>query len=126
MAKKKQKGFIDQLVSLSKQKSSSVIIPTTFLAIAALDAIPTPTDIGYFYTERWLQTQQDNPNYWLYKTANYYGWDIVWYITLFGVTYTTGKTVSDKLKVGIGVISLGAIAYLLWKYSKPVEFDGIK
>lgn len=117
MAKKKQKGFIDQLVDISKRKSSSVLIPSTFLAIAVLDAIPTPTDIGYFYTERWLQGKENEQNYWIYKTLNYYGWDVLWYTTLFGVTYTTGRTVSDKVKVGVGVISLGAIAYLLWKYT---------
>ena len=123
----KKKGFIDQLVDVSKSKSSGILIPSTFLAIAVLDAIPTPTDIGYFYTERWLQNQQDNPNYWLYKTVNYYGWDVLWYTTLFGVTYATGRTVSDKLKVGIGLVSLGAIAYMLWKYtSKPVEIDGFE
>lgn len=117
MAKKKQRGFIDQLVGISKQKSSSVLIPSTFLAIAVLDAIPTPTDIGYFYTERWLQGKENEQNYWLYKTLNYYGWDVLWYTTLFGITYTTGRTVSDKVKVGVGVISLGAIASLLWKYT---------
>jgi len=118
----KKKGFIDQLLDVSKHKSSGVLIPSTFLAIAVLDAIPTPTDIGYFYMERWLQDQQDNPNYWLYKTVNYYGWDVLWYVTLFGATYATGKTISDKLKVGVGVISLGAIAYLLWKYTtQPKE-----
>jgi hypothetical protein len=117
MAKKKQKGFIDQLIDISRKESSGVLIPSTFLAIAVLDAIPTPTDIGYFYAERWLQDKQTDPNYWLYKTLNYYGWDVLWYTSLFGITYFTGRTVSDKVKVGVGVISLGAITYLLWKYT---------
>jgi hypothetical protein len=110
-------GFLEQISKLGKSKESGVIVPATFLAIAVLDVIPTPTDIGYFYTEKWLQQNQNNPNYWIYKTVNYYGWDVLWYVTLFGVTYLSGKTISDKMKAGVGVVSLGAITYMLWKFS---------
>jgi hypothetical protein len=122
VAKKNQKGFLAQLSDVSKGKCGSLIVPSAFLALAVLDAIPMPTDIGYFYTERWLQGKENEPNYWLYKTLNYYGWDVVWYVTLFGVTYATGKTTIDKLTIGAGLVSIGAITYLLWSYTtKPKE-----
>jgi len=118
MARKKHDpGFIESLEKIGRRKESGALVPAAFLAIAALDAIPTPTDIGYFYTEQWLKQNPNVPNYWIYKTANYYGWDILWYLTLFGVTYALGKTISDKVKVGVGIVSAGAIAYLLWKYT---------
>lgn len=115
-ALKHQQGFFEQLAKIGKQKESGAIVPATFLAIAALDAIPTPTDIGYFYVEQWLHQNPNIDNYWVYKTMNYYGWDILWYTTLFGVTYLSGKTVSDKVKIGIGIVSMGAIIYMLWNY----------
>jgi len=113
---RKQQGFFEQLAKIGKQKESGVIVPATFLAIAALDAIPTPMDIGYFYTEQWLKQNPNINNYWVYKTANYYGWDILWYTMLFGATYLSGKTVSDKVKIGIGIVSAGAIIYMMWNF----------
>lgn len=122
MAKRKQKEFFKQLSDISSGKCGNIIVPSAFLALAILDAIPMPTDIGYFYTERWLQGKENNPHYWLYKTANYYGWDVIWYAILFGVTYTFGKTTVDKVTIGAGIVSIGALAYMLWSYTeKPKE-----
>ena len=118
MAQKKESGFFEKLEKIGSKKESGVLVPAAFLAIAVLDVIPTPTDIGYFYVEKYLDDHPETPNYWIYKTVNYYGWDVLWYLTLFGVTYAGGKNVSDKVKAGVGVVSLGAITYLLWKFSQ--------
>ena len=116
--------ILEKLRNLGEHKETEVLIPTTFLAIALLDAIPTPTDIGYFYTDKYLDDHKDK-NYWGLKAINYYGWDIMWYLALFGLTYKVGKTALDKIKVGAAVISTGAIISLLWRFAQkntqPVE-----
>ena len=104
-----------------KQESSKAIIPAAFLAFAFLDVIPTPTDIGYFYVEKYLKDHPDIPNYWVYQALNYYGWDVLWYLSLFGITYFAGKTVWNKVGLGVGVVSAGALAWLLWRLSTPVS-----
>jgi hypothetical protein len=117
--------FSREFEKLLKQEA---FVPATFLTVAALDVIPTPADIGYFKTEEWLLRNKDRlaDKYYLYKALNYYGWDVAWYVSLFSATYFLGKDVPSRLKIGLGAISGGAIAYLLWKQSQKDEKGNIK
>jgi len=117
-----QPDLLESLKRLGERKEAKVLVPTTFLAIAVLDAIPTPADVGYFYTEKYLEDHKDAiKHYWGAKALNYYGWDILWYLTLFGLTYKVGQTALDKIKVGAAVISTGAIISLLWRFTQKQQ-----
>jgi hypothetical protein len=120
------KGLVAEVRQALEHESGRALVPAAFLAFAVLDAIPTPTDAGYFATEKWLSDHQHEipaNRFWLYQAANYYGWDVLWYTTLFGVTYYGGETAWDKLKIGTGVVATGAVASLLYRYANPSATD---
>lgn len=106
------------------REEGSALLPAAFLAFGLLDAVPIPTDIGYFYTEKWLQEHKDelsSREFWLAQYLNYYGWDVAWYLSLFAVTYYGGRTVSKRMQLGVGMITTGALVTVLWRFSQAAK-----
>lgn len=96
------------------------MIPASFLVVAVLDALPVPTDAGYFYVQKWLDDHRDDLSdraFWFYTLVNYYGWDVAWYLSGFAVTYFFGKTLTQKALIAVGLISGGAIVAELVRFS---------
>jgi hypothetical protein len=119
---KKRRGLWQDVRTALAQEEGRSLIPAAFLAIAILDAIPTPTDVGYFYSEKWLVENRRRLSplrFWALKTANYYGWDITWYLFLFSVTRYLGKSVEHQTTLGLGLVSTGAIAAVIWRAVVP-------
>ena len=115
-----ERSLTTDVETLTALPEAASLVPAAFLGIAVLDAIPTPTDIGFFWGENWLRTRGKTlspTGYWAAQAANYYGWDILWYTTLFAATSLGGETFTDRAKVGAGVIGTGALAALLWRYT---------
>lgn len=105
-----------------QHEASSSLVPATFLAMAVLDAIPVPTDVGYFYVQRWLDEHRNEMSTRKRKVltyVNYYGWDVTWYGGLGLLTYFLGHSVKEKLVLGAGVLSTGVLATLWWKSQHP-------
>lgn len=97
------------------EESGRSIVPAAFLAFAVLDMIPTPTDIGYFRTQQWLAEHghELTPGQRrAAEVANYYGWDVLWYLSLFGITYTWGTDAWHQLKLGAAVVGTGGVIAL--------------
>jgi hypothetical protein len=114
-----QPDLLEALKKLGEREEAKYLIPTGFLAIAAIDAVPAPTDIGFFYTDKYLEDHKTEVrHYYGLKALNYYGWDIMWHLALFGITYKFGKNAAEKILIGGSVLSAGAIAALLWKFSQ--------
>ena len=116
----KRPGVFDDLRELAASRQGASLVPAALLGVAVLDAIPTPTDIGYFWGEAALKRNSDRlspRSYWALQALNYYGWDVAWYLTLFGVTSAAGQTFAERVRVGGGVIAAGAIASMLYRYT---------
>ena len=106
---------------LAHERAAS-LVPATFLAVGILDLIPVPTDVGYFYVQRWLNANSDRlsaTKRWAIQSANYYLWDTAWYLSLFALTYFGGKSVRQKALIGIGAVTTGLLATLVWKWTHP-------
>jgi len=117
-------SLLSDMRALGDTKEGASLVPAAFLGIAVLDAIPTPTDAGFFWGENWLKEKGASLSpirYWAAQTANYYGWDVLWYTTLFAATTLGGTTFTERAKVGAGVVGTGALAALLWKYTRPPD-----
>lgn len=111
------KLFHDVRRAILKEGNSS-LVPAAFIAIGLMDAIPIPTDIGYFYVQRWLEKNRhrlSSKQRWAVQYFNYYGWDFTFYTSVGFITYYGGKNVREKLILGGGIITAGALATLLWK-----------
>ncbi len=101
-----------------REEASASLVPATFLVFGALDLVPVPTDIGYLYVTKWLdanRTRLSDRKFWAVQLANYFGWDAAWYLSLFLVTYFSGKNANQKVLLALGLISSGAIATLVWR-----------
>lgn len=114
--------FITDVQKLASQEEGASLVPAAFLGIAILDAIPTPTDIGFFWGENYLKKHgaKLKPRvYWASQVINYYGWDVAWYTTLFAATSLGGTTFRQRFQVGATVVGAGALIALLWRYANP-------
>lgn len=99
-------------------EAGASLVPATFLVFGALDLVPVPTDVGYFYVTKWLdehRSELSERKFWALQLANYFGWDAAWYLSLFAVTYFSGKNANQKLLLGAGLITTGAIATIVWR-----------
>jgi len=119
-----ERSLLSDVRALGETKEGASLVPAAFLGMAVLDAVPTPTDAGFFWGENWLKQNGETlspTSYWVAQTANYYGWDVLWYTTLFAATTLGGDTFAERAKVGAGVAGTGALAALLWKYTRPPD-----
>lgn len=118
----RRRKLAQDIKSVLKQEHSASLIPATFLVMALLDAVPVPTDVGYFYVQRWLEENRDKispKKRWIIQYANYYGWDMTWYGSLFLLTYFGGRSAKEKLILGAGALTAGVLATMYWKFSHP-------
>jgi hypothetical protein len=114
-------GIVSDVKWILKQEQAASLIPAAFLAFGLLDAVPIPTDAGYFWGQKWLDDHRDQLSehkFWILSYLNYYGWDVAWYMGLFALTYFTGRTVGQKAMIGLGVVSLGAIVGEILNFSR--------
>jgi len=117
-----ERTLTSDVQALAARPEGASLVPAAFLGIAVLDAIPTPTDIGFFWGENWLKEKGSTLSpraYWAAQVANYYGWDVAWYTSLFAATSLGGTTFRQRAQVGASVVGLGALTALLWRYSHP-------
>ena len=117
-----ERSLTTDVQKLTALPEAASLVPAAFLGLAVLDAIPTPTDIGFFWGEEKLRENENTLSpraYWAAQVANYYGWDVLWYSSLFAATTLGGTTFRQRAQVGASVVGLGALATLLWRYSHP-------
>ncbi len=118
----RRRSLLRDVKKVLKHEGSSSLVPATFLAMAVLDAVPVPTDVGYFYVQKWLDENRDKITPRRRKVltyVNYYGWDVTWYGGLGLLTYLLGHSVKEKLVLGAGVLSTGVLITLWWKHQHP-------
>lgn len=118
------KSGIEGVKEILRLEQGATAVPAAFLLFGVLDAVPIPTDVGYFYTQKWLDAHRDSLSdhkFWFYQYLNYYGWDVAWYMALFMVTYFTGKTVGQKLLTALTVVSIGSIGVEIWKFGSDAK-----
>lgn len=118
------RSLFSDVRALGQTREGASLVPAAFLGMAVFDAIPTPTDAGFFWGENWLKENGKTLSprtYWAAQIANYYGWDIAWYTTLFTATTFGGTTFAERARVGAGIAGTGALASLLWKYTRPPD-----
>ena len=118
----RKRNLLRDVKKVLKHENSASLVPATFFAMALLDAVPVPTDVGYFYVQKWLDENRDRMTPLRRKVIsylNYYGWDVTWYGGLGLFTYFLGHSVKEKLILGAGVLSTGVLLTLWWKQQHP-------
>jgi len=110
-------GIVDEIQRAFKKEPVSA----TFLTFGLLDLLPVPTDIGYFYTQAYLEKHRAEMSEFKYKAlegVNYFGWDALWYLTIAGFTYSYGEDTADKIHLGGAIVASGALVAALWYIAK--------
>ena len=90
------------------------------LGLALSDAIPTPADALYFYRQQKLREEFEKnqipaKKYWIEETLGYYGYNVAWWILLFGVVASVKGDFNKKAKVAIGLVAAGAVLGVIGK-----------
>ena len=104
----------DTIQSAIKSGHGVGILYAGLIGLALSDIIPTPADALYFYNQQRLKEKfskkEITPNeYWFKEGANYYGLNLLWWLTVIGVVSITKGGLKKKASVGIGVIAAGAV-----------------
>jgi uncharacterized membrane protein YkvI len=90
------------------------ILYAGLIGLALSDIIPTPADALYFYNqqrlkEKFTKKEITPDKYWFKEGANYYGLNLLWWLTVIGVVSITKGGLKKKASVGVGVIAAGAV-----------------
>ena len=99
------------------------------IGLALSDAIPTPADALYFYRQQRLREEFEKKEipakrYWIEETLGYYGYNVAWWLLLFGVVASVKGDFSKKSKVAIAMVAAGAVVGVVAKnIQKDVELQ---
>lgn len=99
------------------------------IGLALSDAIPTPADAIYFYRQRKLKEEfvkKEIPakRYWIEETLGYYGYNVAWWLLLFGAVASVKGDFDKKLKIAVGLVAAGAVIGVVGKnIQKDVELQ---
>jgi len=86
-------------------------------AVATL--APSPTDVIYFYVERWLDDHRNQispTRYWGLKAANYYFTDSAWHFLLLAWILASKKPVDEKAEIYFSLVGAGAVVAVLFDF----------
>ena len=99
------------------------ILYAGIIGLALSDAIPTPADAVYFYRQRKLREKFEKgeitaKQYWLEETAGYYGYNVAWWLLLFGTVALVKGDFRKKAEVAIALAAAGAVIGVIGKNIK--------
>jgi hypothetical protein len=95
------------------------------IGLLVSDIIPTPADSWYFYVQQKNKRKLENneitsKEYWQREAFWYYTANPIWWSLVLATLYFTKGSLSNKVKVGLGVVALGGIVGVL---NKNIEKD---
>lgn len=113
-------SFTGKLSDATKGKHGHAVILAAMVGLIVSDIIPTPADALYFHTEKklrdkWAKGQITPQKYWQQSAAAYYVYNPVWWGLVLGATFLVKGDYEKKLKVGLGLIGVGAVVGVIYK-----------
>lgn len=118
--------------SAIKNGHGNAIIYAVAIGLLAADAIPAPGDAVFFNLEKRLRDQWKSgkltpSQYWWRQAGIYYIPNIIWWSAVLGAVVLTGKDFNQKWKIGLGLISGGAVIAIIHKnIQKDKETAAVK
>lgn len=116
----------DSIKSAISSGHGNAIVYAGAIGLLLSDVIPTPADGVYFWLMKKERDKYDKKEitakqYWTREAMAYYGLNPIWWGIVLGALYYTKGDYTNKLKVGLGLISAGAVAGVLYKNIKEDE-----
>ena len=113
-------SYKSEISGLIKSNHGTGALYIGLSAMVLADALPSPMDALFFYTERINKNKFANgeitpSQYWRRKTLAYYGFDTLWWLFLLGLAVAVKGTTKDKLTVVAGVLGAGAVIGVVHK-----------
>lgn len=104
--------------SAVKSGHGTGILYAGLIGLALSDIIPTPADALYFYRQRKLREKFEKneisaKRYWVEESVGYYGYNLIWWLLLFGVVSYSKGDFEQKLKLAIGIVAAGGVVGVL-------------
>jgi len=115
--------MIDSINSAIKAGQGNAIIYAGAIGLLLSDIIPTPADAIHFsYMQKQNKKMKDGEitpkEYWRNESLSYYLLNPIWWSLVLGTLYFTKGDYTNKLKIGVGIISAGAVIGVLNKNIK--------
>lgn len=116
----------DSIKSAISSGHGNAIVYAGALGLLLSDVIPTPADGVYFWLMKKERDKFNNKEitakqYWTREAFAYYGLNPLWWALVLVALYYTKGDYTNKLKVGVGLISAGAVAGVLYQNIKQDE-----
>ena len=116
----------DSIKSAISSGHGNAIVYAGAIGLLLSDVIPTPADGVYFWLmkkerDKYINKQITAKQYWTREAIAYYGLNPIWWGLVLGALYYTKGDYTNKLKVGLGIISAGAVARVLYQNIKEDE-----
>lgn len=112
--------MIKEISSAVKSDHGKAVLYAGAIGLLLSDIIPTPADAVYFelqqkLRDKWRAGQITPQKYWTYSTLAYYGLNPLWWALVLGIVVYTQGSVTQKAKIGIGIVGAGAVAAVIYK-----------
>ena len=83
------------------------------------DILPTPGDALYFWDQQRLKKKLEagqitSKQFWIKNAAGYYLYNSVWWAAVLGVVVLTKGDFDRKLKIGLGLVGVGAVGSIIY------------
>ena len=81
--------------------------------------LPAPTDLLYFYVERWLDDHRyeiSPTKYWGLRALNYYVTDSLWHIGTLGWVLFSKRPVTEKAEIYFSLLAAGSVVAVLFDF----------
>ena len=109
-----------------KSGHGEAILYAGALGLLISDILPTPADGIYFYAmqknKAKLESGEITPKqFWSRETGLYYGLNPIWWSIVLGPMYLTKGDYTDKMKVGIGIMSAGVVVGVIYSNIRKDE-----
>ena len=113
----------DSINAAIKSGHGNAVVYAGAIGLLLSDIIPTPADAIHFsYMQKQNKKLKDGEitpeQYWKSEALSYYLLNPIWWGIVLGALYFTKGDYNDKLKIGIGIISGGAVVGVLNKNIK--------
>jgi len=111
-------------LALGKRKLEPEDLAMFGVGAAVATIAPSPTDLVYFYVERWLDDHRNEispTRYWALRAANYYFTDSAFHIALLAWILISHRPVSEKAEMYFSLVAAGATVAVLFDFIRDEE-----
>lgn len=111
---------MDAIKNAIKSGHGTGILMAGMLGLVLSDLLPTPADALYFSQQQKNKAKLEKgqisaKQYWYRESVGYYGYNVVWWLLVYGAVASIKGDFKKKAELAVGLIAAGAVVSVIHK-----------